>query len=235
MESGKRKIWVYQPLQLWLLTGLLLVLLLLSGYLLFDRGKQFAGTELQRLTARGKQDAQQIAALQIDNDRLQQQIATLQRSSQIDRQASIEVRNEMAQLQDELLGVREELAFYRGIVSPGDAKAGLRIQAFHLEPGETEGAYSFALTVAQVQGNHGYVRGSIELVVNGSEKGKARTLSFKALSGKSELKFKFRYFQKLEGQLDLPAGFRPENVYVRIKPSGRSKVKALEQTFDWPA
>lgn len=235
MESGRRKIWVYQPLQLWLLAGSLLVLVLLSGYLLFDRGKQFAGTELQRLNARGEQDTQQIAALQIENRSLQQQIATLQRSSQIDRQASIDVRNGMAQLQGELLGVREELEFYRGIVSPGDAKAGLRIQLFDLEPGEPEGRYSYALTVAQVQNNQGYVRGSIELEINGSENGKAKTLSLNKLSEQGELKFKFRYFQKFEGQLELPAGFTPENVRINIKPSGRSKVKALEQTFDWPA
>lgn len=233
MESGNRKIWVYQPSQLWWLVGLLLVLLLLSGYLLFERGKQFAGAELQRLTTLSDLDADRIAGLQVENHSLQQQIATLQRSSQVDRQASIQVRNELANLQDELLGLREELEFYRGIVSPGDAPAGLRIQEFQLESGAQESVYSYNLTLAQIQNNQRYVQGSIEIEFSGIENGKVKTRSLRELSEKGEIKFKFRYFQNFSGRLNLPAGFKPDKVFIRVKPSGRSKLKVLEQTFDW--
>ena len=53
-------------------------------------------------------------------------------------------------MQDELLELRKELDFYRGIVSPGDREPGLRIQRFQLEPDTETGRVFYSLTLTQV-------------------------------------------------------------------------------------
>ncbi|MGB5729915.1 MAG: DUF6776 family protein, partial [Thiogranum sp.] len=112
----------------WLGIAVSMALLLTAAYVLFERGKFYAASGLEKLTRQRSELEQRVAELKETNLSLREQAAVSQRSSEIDRRASLEVRSEFAGLQDELLELRKELDFYRGIVSPGDAKPGIRIQ-----------------------------------------------------------------------------------------------------------
>ena len=87
------------------------------------------------------------------------------------------------------------------------AKAGLRIQEFSLEPAAESGRYRFSLTLVQVKRNERYVRGVIEIDVEGVEDGISKVLPFSRLiqGDTKTLKFKFRYFQHFEGEIRIPA------------------------------
>jgi len=47
------------------------------------------------------------------------------------------------------------------------------------------------------------------------------------------IKFRFRYFQNIIGELQLPEGFVPREVMVVAQSSGLN-AQRLEKTFDWP-
>ena len=47
MEPGNRKILVYQPAYIWLGSAVVVVILISAGYLLFQRGIDYAGTGRQ--------------------------------------------------------------------------------------------------------------------------------------------------------------------------------------------
>jgi hypothetical protein len=236
MEARNRKILVYRPAQIWLAAGIAALLLAAAGWWLFELGGQQAGTELAGLQQERDGLHRSLEQLQEELMALRERLAVLQRSSEIDRQASIEVRNDFARLQGELLGLRKELEFYRGIVSPADAKPGLRIQNFELTAGSPQGVYEYDLTVTQVQRNDRYVSGVIELEIHGVEHGKPRRLSLAALApaGVSSIAFRFRYFQRFEGRIHLPDGFQPQSVRLRVLPRGKGKPPAVEETIDWP-
>lgn len=236
MESGNRKILVYQPAYIWLGSAVVVVILISAGYLLFQRGIDYAGTDWTELRGRGEELSEQLQDEREKNAELSQQIAILQRSSEIDRLASLEVRSEFAVLQDQMLALSEELEFYRGIVSPKDGKAGLRIQRFNIEPGSVSGVFNYQLMLTQVQRNERYVRGVIEIEVEGVEGGKNRVLPLSVLaSDKKELKFKFRYFQEFGGELVIPDGFLPERVTIKVLPGGKGKPPGVDKTMEWPA
>ena len=177
-----------------------------------------------------------MAELQDANLRLREQAAVSQRSSEIDRRASLDVRREFAGLQSELLELRKELQFYRGIVSPGDAKPGLRIQSIQLEPALESGSVFFSLMLTQIGRNERYVRGVIEMEVEGLEDGKPKVLLFKKLgkTNSKALNYKFRYFQNIEGELWLPAHFEPKKLRVMLKPQGKGQPPAVEEYMEWP-
>lgn len=237
MESGNRKILVYQPAYLWLGGAVVLVLLVSAGYLLFQRGMHYAATELDRHERQSGDLEQQLEAERAANAELRQQLAILERSSEIDRRASLEVRNEFAVLRDKMQRLRDDLAFYRGIVSPDDNKTGLNIQRFDLQPMSSEGRYRFNLMLTQVKSNERYVRGVIEIDVEGMEDGKNKVLPFTRLrvdEGKA-LTFKFRYFQDFEGEIALPPKFSPRRLVIRVKPSGKRRPLGVEKTMEWPA
>ena len=147
------------------------------------------------------------------------------------------MRGDYARLHGELLGLRKELDLYRGILAPGDVKPGLRIQSFELRRGQLDGAFRYDLTLTQVKRNERYVSGVVEIEVAGVEDGETRLLRLAQLAagdGKP-VKFRFRYFQRLEGSIRLPEGFHPHSVTVRLFPRGKGQPRVIEETTAWPA
>ena len=234
--SGDRKILVYQPVYAWLGLAVVMVFLATSAYLLFESGIRYSGERVERLTQQLDSIEGSYEALQQANTELQEQLAVLKRSSEIDRRATREVRNEYAGLREQVMELRKQLAFYQGIVSPGDARPGLRIQRFHLEPTQEEGGFFFSLTLTQVKRNERYVRGVVEMEIEGLEDGKPKVLEFRKLAaGNSKvLNFKFRYYQNFEGEIRIPAQFKPQQVRILLKPKGKGQPPGIEETMDWP-
>jgi len=237
MEAGNRKILMYRPVQVWLAMGVGTLLLALGAYLVFQLGQQQAGVELGRLQRQRSALDQQLEQQRGELMALREELAVVQRAGEIDRQASLEVRNDFARLQGELLGLRKELEFYRGIVSPGDAEPGLRIQRFHVEPSSQEGVFLYDLTLTQVKRNDRFVDGIVEMEVEGVEDGEIRLLPFaKLVEGDSKpLKFHFRYFQHFAGRIQLPERFQPRRVIIRLSPRGKGQPAGVEETMNWPA
>ena len=46
------------------------------------------------------------------------------------------------------------------------------------------------------------------------------------------IEFQFKYFQTIEGRIELPENFQPRRVFVRLFPQNSAKV-AAERAFDW--
>jgi hypothetical protein len=236
-ESRHRRILVYQPAQVWLVAIVVVVMVVGAGYGLFQRGMRQAGLELDRLDGQRVALERQLEEARTANAELRQRLAILERSSEIDRRASLEVRDEFAALQSKVQALRKDLAFYRGIVSPADNKAGLNIQRFDLQPGSLPGRYSYKLMLTQVKRNDHYVRGVIEIDAEGVQDGDSKVLSFADLRvDKGEaLKFKFRYFQDFEGEIEFPPKFEPQRLTIRVKTTGKDRPPDVEKTMEWPA
>src|SRR5437868_2617440 len=101
------------------LVGALLLLYIVYEWGRFDGGySKFA--EIQR---RREQSAR-IETLTAANEKLRAGIAAAELTRNVERQAYAEVEKSLAELQAQVLKHREELTFYRGIVSPEDGIGG---------------------------------------------------------------------------------------------------------------
>ena len=166
---------MYRPAEAWLVIGVGALLLTLAAYFVFQLGKQQAGAELQQLQhQRGLLD-QRVEQQQGELMALREQHAVLQRASEIDRQASLELRDDFARAQGEVLGLRKELDFYRGIVSPADGNSGLRVQDFKLTRGASEREFNLRLVLVQAMKHDRKVSGNVALTIEGSEDGEAKS------------------------------------------------------------
>jgi hypothetical protein len=94
------------------------------------------------------------------------------------------------------------------------------------------GAWRYTITLTQNINRGGTTTGQMRFVLEGVQNGKLQSLSWGQLlqnpqsAGQS---FAFRYFQELEGNIMLPAGFSPQRVRVSVI-GGFGK---QEQMFDW--
>ncbi|MGD8711428.1 MAG: hypothetical protein PVG50_01185, partial [Thiohalophilus sp.] len=136
--------------------------------------------------------------------------------------------------QSEILELKEELAFYRGIVSPREASTGLQLQKFSIEPDGSPQRLRYRVVLTQVLGNDRLARGQVQLQLEGLQDNEPRSLSLRDVTEKSvnELDYRFKYFQKLEGAITLPDNFSLLRATLRILPRG-SERNSFEKTIDW--
>ena len=204
-----------------------------SGWLLFERGKVQAGYDSQAWINLESELRQQILALERRNADLVRGNAVLQRSAEIDRNAYIEVQKALAEAQTVTLGLREELSFYRGLVTPSDKVDGLRVERFRLQSTTLERRFHYLVTLTQVRKNDRFAAGEVNLSVSGTRGDQESSYALAELSDvEGVAKFKFKYFQNFEGTLELPDGFVPESVLVEVKPSGK-RLRPVSKRFAW--
>jgi hypothetical protein len=180
----------------------------------------------------------EVAALtqRIDQERaageeLRRQIAIAQTSGEIDRETYSQVESNLSNLQAKIQSQEEELVFYRGIVSPQDGVAGLRIQSLEVLPADGERRYSVRLVLVHSR----KLTGQIKLRLEGMRDGQAVSLDGSQVAagdGRYDMAYDFRYFQGLETELELPVGFEPQRINVEIWPN-EAKAEKVYQSFDW--
>lgn len=176
---------------------------------------------------------EKIASLEDEKSDLHEKIAILERGHQVDTKAYAKVDEHLQKLQSDNLALREELAFYRGIVS-SDGDKGISIQTFVVERDGPAGAYHYSLVLTRNMRNGKVASGTIDLLISGEMDGRVKQLDLKDVSMPVTrgLSFEFKHFQRLEGRVQLPRGFVPHTVYVKVHTAG-DRPSSLEKTFDW--
>ncbi len=204
-------------------------------YLSFELGRLQAGFSL--LDSRRAQTAHATELADRDRriDDLERQIAIFETSGVIDRETYASVEDNLAELQARIQSQEEELAFYRGIVTPGDGVAGLRIQNVEIESGEADASYLLRILLVQAIVHSDRVTGSVRASVGGMLDGEARELGLDELgseNGATDIPYGFRYFQTLELGITLPEGFEPAEIEVQVWP-GSPRGDTIVQSFPW--
>ncbi|MDR2877945.1 MAG: hypothetical protein LBV36_07910, partial [Chromatiales bacterium] len=122
--------------------------LLVVGWLLYEYGRSSAGFSVVEAMRQESDLKGRISDLEDENSRLKGQFTALEQGGEIDRRAYEEVERMMAELQNEALELRQEVAFYRGIVNSEAVEPGLRLQSFKVRREQEQ--YSFRLVLTQL-------------------------------------------------------------------------------------
>lgn len=165
---------------------------------------------------------------------LRRKLADYELGGEIDSQATEVVRKEIEALKNQVTELNEEIRFYQGVMLPKMGGKGLRIESLNITPTDEPNRIKYSLLLTQVVDKHGFVRGGVEIKILGSQGEDQKELSFPELTGGNAKKigFNFKYFQNLNGELVIPAGFLPKEIMVVAKSSGRGS-QTLERKFDW--
>jgi len=201
----------------------------------FYLGRGYQSYELEHLQLERETLISRIAELENRNHNLVQKNAHLDGSSKIERDAYELANEELVRLQQELLAQKEELVFYRGIVSPSDTALGVNLQSFEMRKKNSQNRYSFKMILTKRGKSTRKVSGGADVRIRGETDGGVSELKLSDLAlEKSEkvTKFSFRYFQVFEGDIALPEGFEPFEVEIGIKPTTK-KVKSFSETISW--
>jgi len=231
----------HSPLQLhskgrvFLTRAVLAVMIAAVGYLVFEFGRIQANYNIVDAAKERQMYEDRIEGLQDEIVALKQDVALLETHRDVDREAYKDVELSLAALQAKIQEQTDAIAFYRGIVSPADGTAGLRVQDMKLTRAQSERAYNVRLVLVQSLQHDRKVTGDVSLSIDGEMDGAITSFSFSQLlpaDSSASWPFSFRYFQDFDKEIVLPDGFTPEKITIEVRSKTRS-ISSIEESYSW--
>lgn len=194
-------------------------------------------SRLTHAESANKQLKDEVATLTSRSREADRQLAHLERGKIMDEQALNQARKMILDLETQAAALKSDLTFYKNIMAPSETSKGLQVNRLSLVSQHQTGIYNFKLVLTQVGNNKSYISGLVAVNIIGMRDGEKEVIALRDVSGDIEdlgVKFRFRYFQDVEGELSLPERFEPLEVQVVAQAKGRKSAQA-ERTFDWSA
>ncbi|KAG1475217.1 hypothetical protein G6F57_009975 [Rhizopus arrhizus] len=168
----------------------------------------------QRLQAAEKH----AETLQAQLTELRQKQATLEASDRISRAANTEVQSSLAERDEEIAGLRADVAFYERLVGSTSQRKGLNTHSIEFSP-EAAGTWQYTAVLTQNLNRGAISQGQMRFTVEGVKNGKLATISWDDLHQRSKVPgqdYSCRYFQQTTGSGMRPADFTPQRVRVTL-------------------
>jgi hypothetical protein len=213
------------------LAGLGLLGIFVAGVLL-----GIGGVNLQWSISQENNDLrEQLALLSRQTEELQQWQANNQTRRDIDAAALEMVRLDLASQQETIAELERGIKFYKSLMAPGELQQGLSIRSIDIIPEDEPGHYQFRVLVQQSTRKHQLLTGSLNVWVVGEMDGKVTRFDLSALSEdapNANIRLRFKYFQSIDIELVLPAGFTPQLVQISAKSTAPHRSEISEE-FPW--
>ncbi len=205
---------------------------LLGGASERTRLEQAAGTLSELEVALASCD-QGYAQAERARQSLLEETAYLSQSVSVEKEACAALSLTLSESEREMSELREQVAFYKAIVSPASSETGLHIHDLSFRA-VGDGVYAYTATLVQSTGAQGKRSGTLDMRFVGVSEGVTRVLRLSELliSDEPRLGFSFRYYADMYGEIQLPGGFEPLRVVVSLKPSSGA-LDRVSRTFAW--
>lgn len=181
----------------------------------------------------GRGGARRAADLARDNAQLKQQLAIARRSVQVANVASRKLTDNLAQRDEQINGLRADLAFYARLVGGSAQHQGLQLQGVRLTRVGGSRAWNIVLTLTRNTRRGEEVRGTATVDIDGVRGGSLARMHWQDISApgqKDGLDFKFKYFQQLHGTILLPRDFTPNRLNIDLNPK---RGKDVTESMSW--
>src|SRR5579863_7970898 len=170
---GKLVVRTYAPARRWIIVSILLLLLGLALYVMFELGRFKAGYDALQAAAQRDGLQQQIEKLERTEHELHVQLAAAEQARVAERQERAEVARTIGELQAQVARDQQEMGFYRGLVAqPGQPAAdAVRVQQFRIATMPGEQHYALRFSLSRTQRPEEAVNGTIVITVDGTREG----------------------------------------------------------------
>ncbi|KAA1170685.1 hypothetical protein FWJ25_18315 [Marinobacter salinexigens] len=216
-------------------TSILLVFSVVAAVAGYTAGLAKGGFRFSNVEASNEVLEEELETLRDDYTEARQQLINLERGRAIDEQALNQARRSIVELETQIVSLKSDLTFYKNIMAPSEVSKGLQVDSLSLVSTRQPESWGFKLVLTQVGNNKNYVSGLVAVNVIGLRDEEKEVIALRDLSEDIDdlgVKFRFRYFQDVEGTLELPEGFEPLEVQIVAQSEGRNSSQA-ERTFDW--
>lgn len=208
------------------------VIAALTGYF---GGRETGAEQREAALDRVEQLESQQLALVAERDRLREELGDARLAREMASESSGLVRDTINGQAERIASLEDEIRFYRSLMARDEeTEEVLRIADLELLRRLDGPGVRFRLLLVRPADPGEEVQGHVELRVVGEQAGETHVLTGAALGATSAqpIPFRFRYFQNVAGEIELPEGFVPAGIEVVARAEGRDGFQ-LQRTFSW--
>ncbi len=222
-----------QRSQSWYLTVVAFIIGLLVG--IYILGRYLALEDLVDTKSELVQLKQQLIKIQQALENASESLVMQKQSSEVDNQSNQELVHNVKTLQKTQRALEAELKFYRNIMAPERDQKGLEIDAIKIFKTDKEKEYNFRLTLIQAGKQSQFLKGHVIMKVSGLLNGKETVYDFRELGAfkNKHFQFQFKYFQNIQGFINLPNNFEIKQLAVIAKTKGLRKNQKAQKQIIW--
>ena len=220
----------YAPHTKLLIATIISVVVLGGAGLAYNHGLKRAGLVRTSLDEHAETMAGEVKRLDGENQNLRDALARASRALQMNETTYGELDKALKESATEIARLREELAFYRNMVSSGSRASGVQVQSLTIQRGVAPNAFRYKLVIVQTRRPEVAVKGQVRLAVTGTRSGREETIAISGAGGKPAA-LNLRNMQIIEGEMRFPEGFEPTGISVSVAPGN---ARAMDQNYSWP-
>jgi hypothetical protein len=231
IDAPRMSVRSHLPLS-WRVTLAFGLLLLIGGmwWWGFDFGQIFGGFNRKEVEARVSAFEAEVAQLRGEAAELRTRVSQQDSELAMTRGTQATLTKQAKELQNENSQLKEELVFLQQLVSDTHKQAGVTIQRVAVER-ERDNAYRYSLLVVRGGRPKDDFEGHMTLQVTLQPDGAGPRTAIFSLPDEQPptapaLKLKFKYYQRLEGSFDVPAGAVVKAVVARAFETGQATPRA---------
>jgi len=222
-----------QKSRLWYIsTGISLLLLFIGAFVV---GRYLALADLNTTKAALVSSQQKLIETQLQLNNATENLVMQKQSSQVDNLSNKELVNSVKSMQQTQKELEEELIFYRKIMAPEMEKEGLTIDSLKISRTDKNNEYHFKTSLIQAGKQSQFIKGRINLKLIGTLNGTAKEYDFRELGtfNTKHFQFQFKYFQNIEGIINLPEGFEVQKISANAQTSGLRRNQKADKQINW--
>lgn len=222
----------HRPWRGWLLT--VLVLAIVAGALVLGNWQGSQGTAVMREDLAAS--VNRLNELEADNANLRRELAMLERSSVMDQQAGDEIQSTILEMREYITELEKDVKLYRQAMTAEFEDVGLTVGQMDIEATDDPARFGYKLVMRQQESTgESYLTGHVNVDIVGTHDSKRVVIPLHNLTvdeEQSDIKLRFRYFQNIEGVLELPPDFMPETIEVTGVATA-PLAKTVTRSFNW--
>lgn len=180
------------------------------------------------LTLQIRDFKQQIDGMKSEKEKLTQELMNSSRHYQMALEAQKNLGNYLNSLQKQNTELTQDVTLYQ-TVSGKSWNQTVQIKTFQIFLSNEPNTFRYSLMLSRKAAGQGILQGTVLMTILGKMGETVIEIPVKYINAHG-LTFKFTHFQELSGELALPQGFEPQEVFFKLSQPGWPD---LRQSFPW--
>lgn len=196
--------------------------------LAFELGRNFTGFNSTASTQQVSELAVKIASLTAERDRFSSVVNAAESQANIAQATQAQLSKQIATLETENAKLKEDLAFFEGLLPTATGNQGIAIRRLSLELVTPTQLRYRSLIMQGGKVGRDFV-GDLQVLVTAVVRGKNVVLTYPEQNtnpnDKAGFRLDFKYYQRVDGVLTLPDGATVKSLLVKVLEKGQLRAQ----------
>lgn len=196
--------------------------------LAFELGRNFTGFHSTTSTQQVSDLTEKVASLTAERDRFSSVVDAAESQANIAHATQAQLSKQIATLETENAKLKEDLAFFEGLLPTATGSQGIAIQRLSLELVTPTQLRYRSLIMQGGKVGRDFV-GDLQVLVTAVVRGKNVVLGYPEQNtnpnDKAGFRLDFRYYQRVDGVLTLPDGATVKSLQVKVLEKGQLRAQ----------